>query len=447
MPQELSEPGWRGLAAGCIAARVLAGRDENAAQIFVRGVTLALEAKVGDSLASELALMAVWFGHSYPSVDLTKALEHLAGSPGHAPYSTNLDRALRSLEDDDFDSYVLPLLNAVRRHSSERLIDRIPSTLRDRAERARDDVRADVNDNLELFELRRKLALKLPIDRASVINQWRERRSWADYAYILYLLGFDEDADPAIAGEAQQLLVNHPFDAPTSGPLLLAIELAQDAGRRGLAQPGDVAAGQQLATAVRYLQGVIDGWEGRLSIESTIDAYQILVKHSNGDRGKYIESLVRWDAFLQEREGLTRLPSLIAQGRHFLVVWHYFSTLNFWGLKTEPQCTPAEIASMGPGEIARRTQELAGDRRIRDPIVTINRQVRLAAEFMRDGHAAYRAGSASGAEDARARVDKVAAARLPALFKAMAALDSIPHPLRDMLQRHEHSLFPQNTST
>jgi hypothetical protein len=67
MPEELSETGWRGLAAGCIAAQVLATRSENAAQVFTTGVTLALEGRLGDALGAELDLMAIGVGHSYSS--------------------------------------------------------------------------------------------------------------------------------------------------------------------------------------------------------------------------------------------------------------------------------------------------------------------------------------------------------------------------------------------
>jgi hypothetical protein len=368
-------------------------------------------------------------------------LGHLVDSSPDHPSSSNVEDLLARMDDADFASCALPLLNAVRRHPLKAFVDVIPSAVRHRVEGVPGERGADIRDNLRLFELERQLDDRAALDLVSLVDEWREARSWENFAFVLLLAGYGDGGNPVLERDAERLLREHLGEGRSSAPVLLATRMADRAMRGVRRQKGTPARSKEWTTAVSYLEGVIDEWEGQLPIEVTIAALQALATYAQSGREDYTERLVRWHAYLQEREGLTRLPTLIAQGRHFLVVWHYFTTLNFWGLNTYPDDSPYNIESMDAEEIAARTQEVASGRHVADPLITINGQVRLAADFVRDGHAAFRAEAALGAEEARETMNRVAAARLPALLSVMTSLDSIPVPIREMLLRHEKSLL------
>jgi hypothetical protein len=255
------------------------------------------------------------------------------------------------------------------------------------------------------------------------------------------MLAAKSQCSPEVIDRGLAYLDEHPEQPEHTGPVLLATRLVQRLSTDSAVVPRAQA---RLEHVLRYLDDVHEGVQGDLRAEANVDIITLFLEHGVGDEAARRQQLLEWAAIQQQRDGLGKLPRLVAEGRFFLLVWHYYETLTSFGLTTAPAISYAATAWM----TADRQSELLvewhqADRVVPDVIVRGRFGSRLSGDFVRFGRMLFRSPVAEDPEfdEARAAFNASAADAMNRVYVLLLAVPDMPETLRDLLAEHRARLM------
>lgn len=433
LAEQLDEPGAIGLMAHTMAMRE-SPSEEITGHLWVRAVGAA--AGFGERLKTEVYLAALACCYAFDSIDVHGLAERLLNEGTTPRGGSVLSARLAKFDDEDRSLAALWLLNTA---GASTVAAAVAEALLAEAKEVRDgavddDARDLIEQMIEIFELKRHLQEGQEVAEAEMLARWEHRRESPHYPWMLYLL-VRPGADPVVLQAAADYLRSHP-EAPTmSTPVSLAFDLAKFAG------DGVPASARYRDVAFEYLDSVHPSMANVLGIETNIKILSALLRYGAGDPDAHRAGLERWEVARQERDAIKKLPELIEAGRFFLVFWHYYETLSFYGLMTEPEVSLGELTSR-EGEARALAEWRAEGETVPDPLVRKLEGVALSADFLRYGRVLFgQAAEDPDLDDARGVFNEVALGALPGLFDQLGSLHSLPDRVRSLLIDHQTQLF------
>ena len=434
---QLTQPGTLGLMAHAIAAEA-SPSNEISAVLWSRAIGMALGSGFGHDLDVELCLATLSIGHSFMTPELAVVTDRLAQNTTGAGAS-RLGQRLARLENDERRDAALWLMNAADKTSAQQLVNEVRA-LRDLVDD--NSVRDDITQLIELAEIADDLEHERPLAASRILETWEPRRAaGAHYPWMLHLMFRQPDVDDDIIGLASSYLEEHPELPRMTGPLHLALDVATHLRTR--VKPGDAELAHCQKVALAYLDRVHPPMQRSLGIDINLRALDTLLYHQTGSATQHRQARDRWEAARQERDGLKKLPPLVEAGKFFLVLWHYYETLRYYGLKTDPVI--GADALFGADEDPAVLEEWhARGEPVPDPLSTGAGGLCLSADFLRYGRAVF--GSQGGdpdIEDAREGFNAEALQALPILLAQLTSLTSIPERVRGLLVDHRSRLLPR----
>lgn len=428
--EEMTSPGTFGVIANAMVAKLARDREEVASTFLVHAAGRALDGRLGLAFTWEICLLALGNAHSY-NQNLDVVVGHLLAEP-----AVPIGRVVASLPERARAELALWLLNAARQSERPDLVEGLLDELRTWPSQVENpDVSRHIEEEIEVFALELEISRSVP-DVDEVLRRWKGREEGSNYAMVLYLLlRSTSTPSSALVQRSVDLLTREHDRAVSSSTIFLATELADT-----LQWSGDPAYKQAVRVAIDVLVRLIFRWEPDLSVESNIDAFALLVKHDSANSGIWREHLARWDAIQLERDGLAKLPSLIASGRFFLLFWHYFTVLDHWGLQVDVETGDFHSRlKVSPDERERIVDAWQRNgANIPAPFVTAERGRVPSADFLVIGRFLFSAQWESDAsfEDVRDQFNRAAAGAMPTLFGSVASLPLLPPTIADILKHH-----------
>lgn len=415
-----------GLLANLVAAARALPSREAAAEAFVHGVTRALDGPASEELLAQLCLLAVGQAHSYQT-DVEHQIEYLMSDRSDSS-GTRLDRLLKTFADRVLPMMSLWLTNIARR-SDEYGTELVAALMRRADDVADDDIRAELQERLQIFELVRRQAAGELVDVDVELDSWTNTQS-SSYPFLLYRL-LVKVPDPAPA--RLQTAINTVFAdfdhyQDTTARVLLAIEAAMrclDAEGARRRRPPEFDETQLVAVLRRDRAE----WSGSLTVENNIEILTYLQRRDSGNKAEYAEQLIFWREerlrLLEER----KLSQMLSAGRFALLLLTYLEILDDYGLTI---AYPSDDTSREPTPLDELRHANA------QPFLTVRGRPVLNARFLSDARALFRAESTRDDvyDDARSDVNDAARNALPQLFAMLIDLDQVPEQIRTILRRH-----------
>jgi hypothetical protein len=326
---EADEPGSIGLLANLVAARMAEQSGDIQAPLVAKAVNLAMEGRPAAETATELCLIAIGYGHAFGN-PLDPFLAYLVGEeePGKGP--NRLEARLANTPDPAVADMALWLCQASRRSDLPDLASSIFDVLRDKAKNASNQEAAGViRRRLDIAELELDLDAGERPDADTVLKEWEDRRETQEYPRVIWLLmqSAEATASPRLLDEATWTLERAPQPIQFSSYIHLATKVALEASPMygGVAGP---AGARAFKTAIHLLSREFPHWRGQLTIESIIGILQLLAREDRERADQYRSELLAWEVAQHERDLVGKLPTLVQQGRFFLLFWHYFQALR-----------------------------------------------------------------------------------------------------------------------
>ena len=259
---------------------------------------------------------------------------------------------------------------------------RVLEDLRNLARATGSPVEEQIEERIDVFDISTRIQAGSQVDVAEALDRWNHRPETPNFAYVLHVLFRQPGADDIILPRACGYLENNPDIPDMTGPLFLALDVANrlepnPGVRRFELRPRRCAAlHRPVASGVR---ADADRRDERQIIE-------LLLDHHVGDDDSRRRQIVDWTIRGQERDGLQKLPRLVAEGRHFLVLWHYVVTLRVFGVQTEPPIAVHELVDMSRERHTAILTEWDTRDRVIPPVIAEGAHGRrLSGEFIRYG--------------------------------------------------------------
>ena len=264
----------------------------------------------------------------------------------------------------------------------------------------------------------------------------RRAEAGSHYAWLLHLLVRQPQFDDEAAAAAVSYIEGHTEEPGTTAPIILALDLAHlslDDGTSVSEDDRDVA--------LTFLERIHPLMESSLNIETNIEILRFLIRYGDSERHRHAEAMELWEAVRQERDGLTKLPALVEVGKFFLVIWHYYETLSFFGLRAEPQVNVHTLIPTN-SHAAVLEEWRAQNEPVPEAMVQRPAGPRLSGDFLRYGRALFGAAAEDPElESARDMFNEAALDALPDLFEHMTSLRSLPERVHTLLDGHRRQLL------
>ena len=409
------------------------------ANYAIRAADFALNGAFGKTIQDQLVLNAIALAHTH-NYAIDPFVKHLiAAAPGQ---KSLLERLLLSLRTEDIPGAVLLWLNLANKLTDREDVDRVLNILGDFAKSiSEEEMRIDVESQLEFFSLRQTLKKGQSINAAELLARWDTRKHLWVYPSILRLLLDHNYSDEQIKQESLAILDRVPENDRYNTYLLLSVSLA-----RKLQQAG--SSNGDLTIPMSYLARSHPEWERELSPSMNVTVYQALYWWDPDNRTVYENEVQKWLLIDLEEEHLRRLPRLVNLGHFFLIFRYYFDTLSFWGLQTDVSF--AELSAMSatsPEE--KRAQAVAwrnNGGNVPPPLVHGEYRTVVNAQFLATGSLIFDPPCGDDPEfhEHRAAYDQVARSGMDQLFNAIINLPRLPPAIRELL--HDYSkMLSSNT--
>jgi len=326
--------------------------EEIAARHVCTAVKAAIDGELPDPLLAELCLLAVERAHSFKQ-PLDMFLRHLV-TPRHG-MGMPLEGLLRSVPDAGLQAIALQLLQAGELAENAGYLKAVLDCLRQRAALADPRAAADVAEEIALSEL--KSNLRPNPDADAILDDWADKRSSRNYPMVLHMLMNKLDAIPERVLSEVLLQLSTPPDKVVRSSWILMAETATRKVRGGDATPGSANLPAKVVTgSIRFLNELLPIWVNLLDVDTSFDIAALLVNQGGPanatNRGLLDLCLIN----RLKRDSMSKLPTQIRGGLHFLMLQDVFRTLSALGLvKT--------MASASAAEYSERTRVSDSDKR------------------------------------------------------------------------------------
>ncbi|HEU4511258.1 MAG TPA: hypothetical protein VFR78_23725, partial [Pyrinomonadaceae bacterium] len=304
-----------------------------------------------------------------------------------------------------------------------------------------EEMRMEVESQLELFSLRQTLRKGQPVNAEELLASWGARKHLWVYASILRLLLENNYSEEQIKQESLAILDRVPEDDRYNSYLLLSVSLARKLQQSGSAN-GDIT------VPMSYLARSHARWERDLSPSMNVTVYKALYWWDRDNRHAYEPEINKWSVIDLEEDHLRRLPRLVNLGHFFLIFRYYFDTLSFWGLQADVSFQElSAMLSIAPGE--RRARAIAWKNNggnVPQPLVHVDYGTVVNAQFLATGSLIFESpcGEDPEFQEHRAAFDQAARSSMDQLFSAIINLPRLPPAIRELL--HDYSrMLSSNT--
>lgn len=416
--------------AKAIVAATSEWSDDITAQLVSAIAKEAIDSQMGDELVTELVGTALHAGHAH-DVSMGDAMGHLLVADGSA--SDKLERWLNHASDEQAADMSLILLNSLSNVPDRPdVATRVIAALRNRQASAEDEPAIKrMRDEIDAWKLRVEIESGAPIDIDHTLAEWRDRRS-KRYAWVLYLLS-GRTSTEALGHEVVKVLESTDRSVNQSSFMLLAVR----SGERGPLYGGEL--GRRVTTAaVEFTAEAIGSWSGKLLIDQTIDAYELLRDHYPARREEYEAELLYWDLAQHQRDAVGKLQSLYEQERYFAVFAHFCESLFRWGLPVDDLDSITRSSGRDDREAEAVVREwLERDGSVPPAFVDEDGTRVLRARFYIVGRHLFDLPAEDAAiEEAQGDFDLAAQQAIETLYWLIAKLPSIPQEIRHVFQGH-----------
>jgi hypothetical protein len=419
---------------------------EVAGNHLLRAVDQAIDDRLGDPLLTELCLLAIRVAGPFQG-NFDNLVEHLviASTNGGHPSPTAFKSML-----DQFPARLVPfvanwMLGAVRNSDRPRLIEEVIKLL-DACIVDLDSSTADaVRRQLELFRLNRAIAMHEPVDIEQALRDWETRTTTPDYPGLLFELTKASKIPPNALVEASLTFFSEASgDFTSTAPVLLAWVIGSSMAMQDpdSTEPEDSLRRRAIAASVAFLRRWLPFWEGLVGVRVTTSIRAFLITHDPAGADEHRRELSRLTKLKMESDAITTLPTLVSKGQFFQLWWHYYETLNVWGLHTD--LTAAEIRrrlTLGPPE---QKAAIAGWNSQPPPGPFVDREGKrcLHAEFLIRGHYLFSPAALQDKDldELRSSYNRAARQGISELFSELENVQSIPAELKAILKRHREDL-------
>ena len=406
-----------------------------AANYAIHAADFALNGAFGKPIQDQLVLNAITSAHTH-NYSVDPFVKHLiTAAPGQ---KSLLERFLLSLRTQDVAGAVLQWVNLANNLSNQDDVERVVNVLGDFAQSISDEeMRMEVESQLELFSLRQTLKKGQPVNAAELLANWGPRKHLWVYASILRLLLDNNYSEEQIKQESLAILDRVPEDDRYNSYLLLSVSLARKL------QPSGSTNGD-LTIPMSYLARSHPKWERDLSPSMNVRVYKTLYSWDPENRDAYESEINKWSVIDLEEDHLRRLPRLINLGHFFMIFRYYFETLSFWGLQTDVSFPElSAMLSIAPEE--KRARAIAWKNNggnVPQPLVQIDFGRVVNAEFLAKGSLVFDSpcGEDPEFQEHRAAFDQAARSGMDQLFNAIINLPRLPPAIRELLQDYARML-------
>jgi hypothetical protein len=402
-------------------------------------VDTALDSQLlGTDLETELSLLTVATANTFKATDPRGPLDHLLESRRGSPAGSRLAARLARFEEQDKAEAASWLANtADDARTPPALVEQIQRDLDALASSTAGTARALIEEQIHSLGCRLDFRRGRP-DFDAAIGWWKDREKTGLYAWVLHRFVQREETSAAATELAHEYFREHPETPRGTGPIFLALDLVERLG----AETG----GKWLEWLLGYLERSHVKWGPGLPADSNTQLLDLLVRHGVGDVAAHREQLATWVELREQREAMDKLPHLVARGRHFLVVWHYYERLAAFGLETVPSTDPNALISMSHAHQDELLLEWqARGRPVPAVVVRAEEGRRLSGEFLRYGRMLFRPRADpefdGELELARGEFNEAAAAALPAVYELLIDSPAMPESLRSLLEDHRRKLL------
>jgi hypothetical protein len=406
-----------------------------AANYAIHAADFALNGAFGKPIQDQLVLNAITSAHTH-NYAIDPFVKHLITA---APSQKSLlERLLLALHTQDVPGAVLQWLNLAAHLSNPDDVERVVNVLGDFAQSISDEeMRMEVESQLELFSLRQTLKKGQPVNAAELLANWGPRKHLWVYASVLRLLLDNNYSEEQIKQESLAILDRVPEDDRYNSYLLLSVSLVRKL------QPSGSTNGD-LTIPMSYLVRSHPKWERDLSPSMNVRVYKTLYSWDPDNRDAYENEIRKWSVIDLEEDHLRRLPRLINLGHFFLIFRYYFDTLAFWGLQTDVSFPElSAMLSIAPEE--KRARAIAWKNNggnVPQPLVHVDYRLVVNAEFLTTGNLIFDSpcGADPEFQEHRTAFDQAARSGMDPLFNAIINLPRLPPAIRELLQDYSRML-------
>jgi hypothetical protein len=155
--------------------------------------------------------------------------------------------------------------------------------------------------------------------------------------------------------------------------------------------------------------------------------------------------VTKWEQIKIHRDHLQRLPSLVAQGRFFLVFVDYFNSAWFWGLSMDISSEEyRDHLNIDPDKrvaLVHDWKVTGGE--LPEPLIGSDTGTTISGEFLYRGNYLFSPPNDRnpGLDDDRRRFDEAAKHGLKRLLSIIIALPRLPLTTKELLQTYSQRLL------
>jgi hypothetical protein len=442
----INEINFTGIMANLAITETLESSRELAAYYLIRAAEIAISGDFGESLKTQLALIAVDTGHIY-QVRLGPYVDLLIAEPGGAP--SLLYRFLKSLDENELESKMLVFLNASKqagKAEAEKTLE-ILTAVAEPVQSGR--VKQEIEALLDLYATQEKIKRGEAINVPDLLQAWTARKGMWKYASILRVLLENGYSSAEIRQAAASELERDPTADSFNSYLLLSLTLAQQsasaAARLKQETAGNGPSAGQTTTAVNYLKGALSNWEKDSTAETNVNVNRVLYQLDPQNADRYTHQIQKWEAIRIERDHLKYLPLLVKQGQFFVLFRYYLESMEFWGLPTD---APSTQFAAGRAITPEQRRKAASDWKasgsiIPAPLVVAQGRPCVSWEFYAAGSYMFDAPNDQDPsyDTERKALNASAQAAIPRLLELIIELPRLPASIRDLMRSHSQRLL------
>ncbi|MBN2424522.1 MAG: hypothetical protein JXB44_05825 [Calditrichaceae bacterium] len=432
----INDDTYNGFHANLLVSSILKSYGELKAYYLNKATITVLKNDFGESLKNELCYLCILDSSTY-NYNLTNFLEHLLAS-GNLKESF-LWNMFKYVPERKLAAYLLPLLNVSSRKGCSLYHSQLKKIISEFIlELKNDTAKTELEALLEYFTIKEKESNIGSVNPDDIIDKWQNKRNYWMYASICDNLINAHPGHQNLLEESLQLLKRDPYHDTYSSYFLLAISVMNQLSLKKNKL-------NDIEIPLSYIRSSIEFWSKYNTVETNINAYEILYHYDELSTKEYLYEIQKWKIVQLERDHLKKLPELIKQGRYFNVFYDYFDTMQYWGLKTD--IDSKELYDIIKTNRNKEADSIKSFKTIDflslHPILKKNGNVLISSQFLiacliifnppNDQNPLY--------DEDRNRINTLAYDNLKYLYEMIINLPQLPGSIRNILKDHSDRLF------
>jgi hypothetical protein len=343
---------------------------------------------------------------------------------------------LTRVPEDQVVGHILAFANASRGVSDERIRDRVDRAIHmAAASMPSPGCRLEAESLLQVFALETMLLAGQPVEQISFLAAWSGKEHLWTYPWALDLLLTHGGYSERLEQESLHAL-NQEQQQPFNTYFFLALTLAE--------RYAETESQERSRIAETYLVKNIDEWKSGLTARMNMRVYGLLYRLNRSDTS-YMQEYVDWQKIKLHKDHLQLFPSLVRQGRYFLIFRDYFDSMRIWGLHTELSPEQFYLALNVSPEARTQAVQVCTEPgfSVPTPIIPHNDGHVVSSEFLSQGGFLFTPPSDSNPilDTARSKFDMRAKEALPDLLNLIFSLENLPGQIKQLLEKYAESLL------